>query len=860
MNSIRMTLLARAAATALTLGVAGANAAPQSVPAAAAEQTNRWFVEFHSVPTIEGARLDTVRGEKAAFRQAAAAAGIKFKERRSFDVLFNGLSIEAGPKERAKIARMPGVKAMYPVEIIQAPQPVRSQAADGIAQFDTALAMTGADVLQGMGITGAGIKVGIIDTGVDYDHPSLGGTGTPGGTPFPSPRVKYGYDFVGDAYNADPASPGYNPVPTPDDNPDDCAGHGSHVAGIVGANGAVKGVAPDVTFGAYRVFGCAGSTEGDIMIAAMERALADGMQVVNQSIGSSFQWPEYPTAKAADRLVKAGVVMVASIGNSGTSGLYAAGAPGVGKNVIGVASFDNTNVVLSKFTVSPDGQPIGWQQATGAPAAPTSGTQPMSRTGTVASTADACTALPPGSLTGTVALVRRGGCAFYTKAFNAQTAGAAGVVLYNNVAGRISPTVVGTPPITIPVVSISDTEGALIDARLASGPVDMTWTADPGTFPNPTGGLISSFSSYGLAADLSLKPNIGAPGGLIYSTYPLELGGYATLSGTSMASPHTAGGAALLLQANPKIKASQMRDRMQNSADPKNWQGNPGLGLLDEVHRQGAGLLDLVGAAQSAVLVQPGELALGESQQGPATRTLTFKNSGTTAVTYTLSHSSALATGPNTFTVSAFDTPATVDFGAATVTVPAKGSATVDVTITAPAALADKGLYGGYVVATSQADGKVLRVPYAGFKGDYQSIQVLAPTNSGFPWLAKFDGTNYTNQPGGATYTMAGNDIPFFLVHLDHQSRQMKLEAFDAATNESRHYISLDNYLPRTSTATGFFTWTWDGTTFKKGGTPTPVANGTYIVKMSVLKALGDANNPADWETWTSPAVTISRP
>ena len=128
-----------------------------------------------------------------------------------------------------------------------------------------------------------------------------------GGVVTPNSSLVTGYDFVGDAYNADPASPDYNPVPTPDDNPDDCAGHGSHVAGIVGANGTVRGVAPDVTFGAYRVFGCAGSTEGDIMIAAMERALADGMQVVNQSIGSSFQWPEYPTAKAADRLVKAGV-------------------------------------------------------------------------------------------------------------------------------------------------------------------------------------------------------------------------------------------------------------------------------------------------------------------------------------------------------------------------------------------------------------------------------------------------------------------------------------------------------------------------------------------------------------------------
>jgi minor extracellular serine protease Vpr len=858
-KQIRKTLLATAAAAAMTLVVGGVHAAPQSVPAKAAEQTNHWFVEFHSVPTIEGAKLDKVRGEKTAFRAAAKKAGIQFKERRSFDVLFNGVSITATPAERAKIARLPGVKAMYPVEVIHAPKPIRAEG-DVQPQLNTALAMTGADVLQGQGIRGEGIKVGIIDTGVDIDHPALGGNGTPGSTTFPSTRIPYGYDFVGDAFNADPNSPGYNPVPVPDENPDDCGGHGTHVAGIVGAEGGVTGVAPKVTFGAYRVFGCAGSTTADVMIAAMERALADGMQVVNQSIGSSFQWPNYPTAKAADRLVKSGVVMVASIGNSGTSGLYAAGAPGVGEKVIGVASFDNTHTQLSQFTVSPDATPIGYQAATGAPAAPTSGTQPMSRTGTVTTVDDACAPLAGGSLTGTVALIRRGTCSFYQKAFNAQTAGAAGVVLYNNVPGRIAPTVAGTPAITIPVVSVSDTEGALIDSRLASGAVDMTWSAVTGTFPLLTGGLISSFSSYGLAADLSVKPNIGAPGGLIYSTYPLELGGYATLSGTSMSSPHTAGGAALLLQSNPKITAKNMRDRMQNAADPKAWQGNPGLGFLDQVHRQGAGMLDLVQASQATTMIQPGELALGESQAGPVTRTLTFKNSGKTAVTYDLSHASALATGPNSFTVSAFDAPATVAFSAASVTVPAKGSATVDVTVTAPEGLADKSLFGGYVVATSQADGKAMRVPFAGMKGDYQSIQVLTPTANGFPWLAKFDGTSFSNQPGGASYTMAGNDIPYFLVHLDHQSRQMKLEAFDAVTNKNMNLVSFDTYLPRNSTATGFFNWSWDGTTFKKDGTTKTVPNGTYVVKLSLLKALGNPDVAADWETWTSPVVTIARP
>ena len=189
-------------------------------------------------------------------------------------------------------------------------------------------------------------------------------------------------------------------------------------------------------------------------------------------------------------------------------------------------------------------------------------------------------------------------------------------MLYNNVAGRINPTVAGTPAITIPVVAISDVEGVLIDSRLAAGPVDMTWQSATGLFPNPPGGLISSFSSYGLAADLSIKPNIGAPGGLIYSTYPLEQGGYATLSGTSMASPHAAGGAALVLQADPWHGRGQRQEDLQNSADPKDWWGNSGAGFLDNVHRQGAGMLDIPGAILATTTVEPSELALGESQAG----------------------------------------------------------------------------------------------------------------------------------------------------------------------------------------------------------------------------------------------------
>lgn len=845
------------AATAVLLSFAAPPVNAQTGPQVSAAENGRlWFVELTGNPIADGNTLVAVTKEKDDFRRAAKAAKIQYSERRSFDMLFNGFSVSVDPRDRMKIAQLPGVKAIYPVELIQAPTPeFQAGAAPDLA---SAIAMTGADIAQNtLGLTGDGVKVAVMDTGIDIDHPDFGGGGSNGTTPFPTARVAYGYDFVGDAFNGGNSA-------VPDNNPDDCNGHGTHVAGIIGANGTVKGVAPGVTFGAYRVFGCAGYTTADIMIAAMERALADGMQVLNMSIGGGFVWPQSPTAMAATRLVNKGVVVVASIGNSGASGLYSAGAPGLGEKVIGVASFDNEAIILGQFTVSPDNTPIGYSPVAGAPLPPTSGTQAMARTGTATTTNDACNAVAPpaGSLTGKVALIRRGTCSFFEKAFNAQTAGAIGVVFYNNVAGLFIPSAAGTPAITIPVAMVSRTEGELIDGRLAAGAVDLTWSSSTGSFALPNGGLISSFSSYGLSPDLTLKPDIGAPGGNIYSTYPLEKGGYATLSGTSMASPHVAGAAALVLQAKPNTPAQAMRTILQNSADPAVRSGNPGPGFLDNVHRQGAGMVDIDDAILATTRIEPGKISAGEGEAGPYTQRLTIVNKDAVPVTYDLSSVNALSTG-GVVAPTFVQSDASVAFSAPSVTVPAGSMASVDATIT-PATGPVNGLYGGYIVFTPQGGGQVYRVPFAGFVGDYQGIHVLTPTAYGFPWLAKINGGYIDNQPGGATFTMVGDDIPYFIVHLDHQSRRLRLEAFDAVTGKAWHRISDDEYLSRNNMANGFFDFTWDGTTFnvmgKNGSQWYTVPNGQYVVKLSVLKALGDKNTPAHWETWTSPVITIARP
>jgi subtilisin family serine protease len=840
------------------------------------------------------------------FRKQAKAVGLNYTERFAYKSLFKGVSVRINPNDVGKLAGIASVQNVYPAHYYTlGPEP----AAD--PELATAIQMTGADLAQAAGHTGAGVKVAVMDTGIDVDHPDLGGDGNAAAPhPFPNARIVGGWDFVGDAYNADPESASYSPIPQPDSVPDDCNGHGTHVAGIIGADkasgaGGALGVAPKVSFGAYRVFGCAGSVTDDVMIAAMERIEADGMDVLNMSIGDAFNnWAGTPTAAAADALVDAGIVVVASIGNSGANGIYSAGAPGVGDKVIGVASYDNSHVQISSFTISPDNRPVGYLPASGGVPVPTSGGGPMARTGTTTTANDACNAVAPpaGSLAGQIVLIRRGTCTFYEKTRNAQLAGAAGVVIYNNCppnCGLFAGTVAiqpaaGAPlnPITIPVATITDTDGALINSRLASGPVTLTWTAGAVTVVNPTGGLISSFSSYGTEAELTLKPDIGAPGGLIRSTYPLEQpgGGYATISGTSMSSPHVAGAAALLKEARPSMPAWMFRDVLQNSADPGVWSLNPGLGFLDNVHRQGAGMVDIDDAIDSTTTILPGKLSLGESQAGPVTKTLTLSNSSASGVTYDLSHEEAIATGPATFPPLSFWIPETqVVFSASSVTVPAHGSATVSVTITADPLeddLPTGGLYGGYLVFQNHNDvGSVFSVPYAGYKGDYQSIvaiptaPVIGKLNAPFAKAQQI----YTKARADEVWTLQSPDeIPNVLIHFDHQVRHLELQVVDAATGNPVHPL-FSNYLERDflarnglrppangpyntdSTTDDVTAFPWDGTRMHDNGNGTPdhrkvVPNGSYKIVVKALKAGGDPKNPAHWETWTTPTITIDRP
>lgn len=240
-----------------------------------------WFVQLASPPLIEGSAAETLEAEEARFHLAAAGVGIEYRETGHYRHLWNGLTIETAATDDSLI-KVPGVVAVFPV--IPARRAQQEQTPLDVADMITALHAGGADVAQDdFGLSGRGIRVAVLDSGIDYDHPDLGGC-------FGKDcRVAMGWDFVGDAFNPDRTSPTYNPLPVPDADPDDCDGHGTHVAGIIGANGTIRGVAPQVTLHAYRVFGCVGPTTTDVILAAMERAYQDGADVLNMSLGAPFQ-------------------------------------------------------------------------------------------------------------------------------------------------------------------------------------------------------------------------------------------------------------------------------------------------------------------------------------------------------------------------------------------------------------------------------------------------------------------------------------------------------------------------------------------------------------------------------------------
>jgi len=451
---------------------------------------------------------------------------------------------------------------------------------------------------------GEGVSIGIIDTGIDYKHKNFGGRSR---STFPTNRVVGGYDFVGDDYDNDGS-----PIPNPDDDPLDCHGHGSHVAGSAAGKG-VKGtigagVAKKADLYALKVFGCSGSTTvtSDAIEWAMDPNgdgdMSDHLDVINMSLGSPFGSPDDPSAITTNNAADVGIIVATSAGNEGNVP-YITGAPGVASKAISTAASTKGGTVPGIHLSGDVNDDVEGLEGT-SPARVADGAV----SGALQQQDDniiGCSAFTD-DFTGSIALISRGACGFHDKFLNAQNAGAVAVVVYNDGAdpGRIDPIVMGgiVDPVNIPGIMVSYTDGAALSTALGSG--DSINAVMDDDIETELFDRIAGFSSRGPGhGGSTFKPDISAPGASIFSTLVGSGTEGITLGGTSMASPHTAGVAALLRQQHPDLDSAAIKSIIQNSAAD--------MQEFLPLARQGTGRLDVSNAMKLSSYTMPAGVSFG---------------------------------------------------------------------------------------------------------------------------------------------------------------------------------------------------------------------------------------------------------
>lgn len=529
---------------------------------------------------------------------------------------------------------------------------------------------------------GEGVKVAIVDTGIDHEHPCFDDAGYPAQARLGDPRFTNNKVIAAKVF--------YNKADVGGLTAEAIQDHGTHVAGTVACNlhteaevdGVdipydVSGVAPRALLGNYNVFpGEVASARSEDILNALDAAYADGFDVANMSLGGGANGIQDLLTVAVDNLDAGNMVVAVAAGNSGP-GHFTVESPGsaaraltagastvphfvgaplrVGGTTFGVAAGDFETV--DEDLTAPLGVVGGGTAATGG-------------LGT------ACSALPAGSLSGEIALISRGTCTFSQKILVAQDAGAVAAIVVNNVAG--DPTAMGlgglpTEP-TIPAYMAGlGARAALMAADGQSATID----SDKAYFSTTNVDIMAGFSSQGPTdVDFRIKPDAVAPGVNVLSSVTGdcgELGCWAFFQGTSMATPHLAGSAAVVKWAHPTWSAAQIRSAIVNSAERNVvTQFADGTTTATDVQIQGAGRENLHSAVNAEALLDPVSVSFGAIPAG-AGQTKTF---AATVTNLTASSSLKLSIADVTGSGVSFSVPASVTVGTG-------ASATFTVTMTA---------------------------------------------------------------------------------------------------------------------------------------------------------------------------------
>ena len=673
---------------------------PTLTPAVLANRPVTVMVQLKGSPAGAGKGLSKAQRIAAAKQLKAAQNGLTARIRTlggsvlgSYQYTYNGVKVRIAGRGIAGLLALPGVAAV---------RSVKTYSVDNVHSVPFIGAPA---VWQDLGKTGAGETIAVIDTGTDYTHANFGGPGTvaafnannstiiePGS--FPTAKVVAGWDFAGNGYDADGRLG--SPTPAPDPDPLDCNGHGSHTSGTAAGQGVLAsgatytgpynsttyshdftvgpGVAPEASIVALKVFGCEGST--NLVVDALEWVGAynathpGAIDVVNMSLGAPFGRADNPDSVATDVLVASGVTVVASAGNSGPNA-YITGSPAAATRAISVAAEDTLATfpgAIVDLATGPDITNAINQNAY--PRLPVSGTLKVVKNA-AGGISLGCTAADYAGVTaGSIVAIQRGSCTFVQKGATAQAAGAAGIIDINrdDLPPAELPTFIGYEPeiFDIPMIGVGNVAKAAILAN--DGTAVMLNPA--GNINNPTYKRVTSFSSGGPRnGDSALKPDVTAPGSSIVSTLSGSGNKGTTLSGTSMAAPHTAGVAALVHQGNPTWTPAQVKAAIMNTASADS---SLILGLNNRL--AGAGVVQPRRAIDTVGIATTGDgtasLSFGYD---PAASTyseslpITFWNSSASSITYNLAGASIVSVPGS-------------------VTVPAHGSAVVTATASLSAA------------------------------------------------------------------------------------------------------------------------------------------------------------------------------
>ncbi|MFB7139933.1 Ig-like domain-containing protein [Gottfriedia sp. NPDC056225] len=609
--------------------------------------------------------------------------------------------------------------------------------------------LPGIEDLHKEGTTGKGINVGVIDTGIDYNHPDLTdvykGYRAKSGEDASKidPTTVKGWDFVDN--DADPMETTVEDwvkagKPEGDGGEPYYTFHGTHVSGTIAAQSKnnielpAQGVAPGVNLYNYRVLGPYGSGSQDAIIGGIDKALQDGMKVINLSLGAPSNDPLSAEAVAINNATLAGVTCVISAGNSGP-GEGTLGTPGASALAITVGASDFPvsipttsakvgNETFTNFKLLGKGYNDHLSDLENK-------TYQFVDVG-LAQAADFKDANGnPIDLTGKVALITRGSITLAEKITNAAKAGAVAAIMSNNIDGDID-SYLASDDGFIPTFRMTKADG---ERLRSAGTKTITFANVSST--NTQGNHLASFSSRGpVASTYDIKPDVVAPGVSVYSTYPYFVhspdkvdysNAYARISGTSMAAPHVAGIAALILQAHPDYTPADVKAALSNTS-----------GNLDgdySVYEQGAGLVNVVKAVKRDVSFksqdttsnidssgntvnmnyEKGSLTFGavyrkDGAVNTSNRTVKVKNRGNSNKTFDIS---ATFIKPNASVSDATKNGITVTTSSPSVTVKAGETTSFTATVNVPSN-ADYGRYEGYLNIVNHDDpSETYRMPLA---------------------------------------------------------------------------------------------------------------------------------------------------